>query len=140
MAVDRDLDSSKAKSTSTQGGCSREQLKTAPLFLGGLPAGVGMEVDDEPEPSSGDVLSEEATNAVQPMRGACTPARCLGLSSWFLLFWFMQRKGPSAVTPAGWGLMDACAALAGLSSVCGEKRGVIPAGTKQQSQQPKSRR
>lgn len=61
MAADRDLDSSKAKSTSTQGGCSRERLKTAPLFLGGLPAEVGMEVDDESESSSGDVLgSEEA--------------------------------------------------------------------------------
>lgn len=61
MATDRDLDSSKAKSTSTQGGCSRERLKTAPHFLGGLPAQVGMEVDDESEPSSGDVLgSEEA--------------------------------------------------------------------------------
>lgn len=76
-----------------------------------------MEVDDELEPSSGDVLSEEATNTVQPMRGACTPARCLGLSSWFLLFWFMQRKGAQRRDPGGVGV-DGCLCCTGRAVEC----------------------
>lgn len=82
------------------------------------------------------------TDALQPRRGACTPARCSGSSSWFLFFWFMQTKGAQRHDPGRVGV-DGMLALRWQGChvcVCSEKRGVIPAGTKQQSQEPKSRR
>lgn len=142
MAADGDLDSSKAKSTSTQGECSREQLKTVPSSLEGFQQRWGQRWMMSLSPVQEMCwVVRRPTDAVQLMRGACTLARCFGFSSWFLFSWFMQRKGAQRHDPGRVGIgWDVCAALAGLSCVCGEKRGVIPAGTKQQSQQPKSRR
>lgn len=105
MAADGDLDSSKAKSTSTQGECSREQLKTVPSSLEGFQQRWGqrwmMSLSPVQEMCWG---VRRPTDAMQLMRGACTLARCFGLSSWFLFFWFMQRKGAQRHDPGRVGL------------------------------------
>lgn len=76
----------------------------------------------------------------RPTEGGLYTGQMLGFKSMVSLFLVHAEEGGPAPWPRQGGVMDACAALAGLSCVCGEKRGVIPAGTKQQSQQPKSRR
>lgn len=58
------------------------------------------------------------TDAMQPMREACTPARCLGLSSWFLFFWFMQRKGAQRHDPSRVGGLMGCLRCTGGAVVC----------------------
>lgn len=97
MVADGDLESSKAKSTSTQGGCSRERLKTALLFLGGLPAEVGMEVDDESEASSGDVLgSEGAHRHYAADEGGLYTGQMLGVKFMVSLFLVHAEEGGPA--------------------------------------------
>lgn len=80
--------------------------------------------------------------------GGLYPGTChltgqmLGFTFMVSLFLVHAEEGDPVPWPR-WGgevRRDACAAPVGPLRVCGEKRGVIPAGTKQQSQQPKSRR
>lgn len=119
MAADRDLDSSKAKSTSTQGGCSRERLKTAPLFLGGLPAEVGMEVDDESEPSSGDVLgSEEAHQCYAANERGLYTGQMLGLKFMVSIFLVHAEGGGPAPRPQQGGGLMGCLCCTGGAVVC----------------------
>lgn len=150
--TDGDLNSSKAKSTGAQGGRGTGWLKTVPLpssSSGGLPAEVGMEADDESEPSSGDMLSSGGSHQRPTAEGGgLYPGTC-HLTGQMLGFRFMvsgfmvhaEEGGPAPQPQQGGGVRwEACAAPAGPLHVCGEKRGVIPVGTKQQSQQPKSHR
>lgn len=100
-----DLDSSKAKSTSTQGECSREQLKTVPSSLEGFQQRWGQRWMMSLSPVQEMCwVVRRPTDAVQLMRGACTLARCFGFSSWFLFSWFMQRKGAQRHDPGRVGI------------------------------------
>lgn len=82
-----------------------------------------------------------ARNAMQPGvggRGFC-PGRRQMLRFRFavsLVLVHAEERGARRVGTA----VGCLRAPAGPLGVCGEKRGVVPAGTKQQSQQPKSRR
>lgn len=97
MAADGDLDSSKAKSTSTQGDLQQREAQNCPLFLGGLPAEVGTEMDDESEPSSGDVLgSEEAHRRYAADEGGLYTGQMLGFKFMVSLFLVHAEEGGPA--------------------------------------------
>lgn len=108
-----------------------------------------MEANDESKPNSGDVLGGGGSQQLHAAEeGGLYPGmhhlagRMLGFRFMVSLFLVHAEEGGPVPRPR-WGRgvrWDACAAPAGPLRVCGEKRGVIPAGTKQQSQQPKSRR
>lgn len=147
-AASEDLDSSKAKSTGTwQGAAARggSKLPPRPPLPRGAPSGGrdggGRRVLSQSKGRAGLRGRGGARNAMQPGvggRGFC-PGRRQMLRFRFavsLVLVHAEERGARRVGTA----VGCLRAPAGPLGVCGEKRGVVPAGTKQQSQQPKSRR
>lgn len=128
MAADKDLDSSKAKSTNAQGGCGTERLKTAPLpssSSGGSQQKWGWRRMISPNPVQEMCrVVGGPTNTMQLSKEAFTPAhdilsaRYSGLGSWFLFSWFMQRKGAQRYGPSGVGVSMGCLCSAGRAVTC----------------------
>lgn len=94
------------------------------LFLGGLPAEVGMEVDGSKPVQEMCGVVAGPTNTIQLSKEAFTPAhdilsaRYSGLGSWFLFSWFMQRKGAQRYGPSGVGVSMGCLCSAGRAVAC----------------------